>query len=31
MIITLLRKPLEGSVVENTLKNGCVVYIYRPH
>ena len=23
MIITLLRKPLEGSVVENTLKHGC--------
>ena len=23
MIITLLRKPLEGSVAENTLKHGC--------
>ena len=23
MIITLLRKPLEGSVTENTLKHGC--------
>lgn len=23
MIITILRKPLEGSVVENTLKHGC--------
>lgn len=23
MIITLLRKPLEGSVADNTLKNGC--------
>ena len=23
MIITLLRKPLEGSIVENTLKHGC--------
>ena len=23
MIITLLRKPLEGTVAENTLKHGC--------
>ena len=23
MIITILRKPLEGSVAENTLKHGC--------
>ena len=23
MIITLLRKPLEGTVADNTLKNGC--------
>lgn len=23
MIITLLRKPLEGSITENTLKHGC--------
>ena len=23
MIITILRKPLEGTVAENTLKHGC--------
>ena len=23
MIITILRKPLEGSIAENTLKHGC--------
>ena len=23
MIITLLRKPVEGTVAENTLKHGC--------